>query len=299
VFTGHDRHVVATVAPTDAEYRPYAQLLQKKFPVSILNLPATQAVHARPSGLVYPTLHVQAAGAELAIGELEFTGQSVHTALPVAILYFPATQALHGPDPSGPKKPTLHTQAVRATLEIGELELAGHPIQVVAIVAPTVVENVPAEQSVQTALPVAILYLPATHAVHTPPSGPVNPTLQVQALRATLAIGEFEFVGHSVHCDSAIACVNCPYFPAPQSVQTALPVAILYFPATQAVHVPPAGPVNPALQAVLTQAALDVLAMGEVVPAGHAMHEALDIFPAPDRYPFNSDDAAAKTSFDR
>ena len=86
-----------------------------------------------------PTLHVQAVIYMLVLGELEFTGQSVHTALPVAILYFPATQAAHTP-PSVPVKPTLHVQAAMAELEIGELELAGHPIQVVAIVAPTVVE---------------------------------------------------------------------------------------------------------------------------------------------------------------
>jgi len=43
----------------------------------------------------------------------------------------------------------------------------------------------------------------------------------------------------------------------------------LYFPATQAVHGPPFGPVNPALQAVDTQA---VAPLGEVEPAGHVMH---------------------------
>jgi hypothetical protein len=119
-------------------------------------------------------------------------------ALPVAILYLPATHAVHAP-PFGPVNPTLQVQAVRATLEIGELELVGHPIQVVATVAPAVVEYVPAAQSVQTALPVVVLYLPAAHCEHTPPLGPVNPALQVQAVRATLEIGELELVGHVVH----------------------------------------------------------------------------------------------------
>ena len=58
---------------------------------------------------------------------------------PVVVLYFPATQAVHAP-PSGPVKPTLQVQAARTELEIGEFELAGHARQVVAIVAPTVVE---------------------------------------------------------------------------------------------------------------------------------------------------------------
>ena len=66
----------------------------------------------------------------------------------------------------------MHVQAVTAALGLGELEFKGHAIHVVAMVAPTVVEYVPAPQSVQTALPVEILYLPATHAVHEP-LGPV------------------------------------------------------------------------------------------------------------------------------
>jgi len=75
--------------------------------------------------------------------------------------------------PSGPEKPVLQVQAASTELEIGELELVGHARQAAAAVAPTVVEYVPAAQSVHTTLPVAVLYLPATQAVHVPPSGPV------------------------------------------------------------------------------------------------------------------------------
>jgi hypothetical protein len=146
--------------------------------------------------------------------------------------------------------PTLHIQAVRATLAIGEFELLGHTTQVDSSVAPTVVEYFPAAQSAHTALPVAILYFPATQAVHAPPSGPVNPTLQVQEVRATLAIGEFELLGHTTQVDSSVATTVVEYFPAAQSAHTALPVATLYLPATQAVHAPPSGPVNPALHNV-------------------------------------------------
>ena len=132
-----------------------------------------------------------------------------------------------------------------------------------------------------------------------PPSGPVKPVLHVQAATVELGLGELEFAGHARQVAASVAPVVVKYVPAAQSEQAALPVMILYLPATQAVHVPPSGPVYPALQAGLIQAALDVLAMGEVVPAGHATHEALDVFPAPARYPFNSDEAAAKSSFDR
>jgi hypothetical protein len=89
----------------------------------------------------------------------------VHATLPVVSLYVPATHAVHVP-PFGPEKPALQVQAASAEPEIGELELVGHPRHVVATVAPTVAENVPAAQSVHAAVPVAILYLPATQAVH-------------------------------------------------------------------------------------------------------------------------------------
>ncbi len=99
------------------KYVPAAQSVHTAEPVAILYLPATQAVHVPPFGPVKPTLHVQAASAELEIGELELVGharqavasvaptvveyvpaaQSVHTAEPVAILYLPATQAVHVP----------------------------------------------------------------------------------------------------------------------------------------------------------------------------------------------------------
>ena len=98
--------------------------------------------------------------------------QSVHAKEPVVFLYLPATHAVHVP-PFGPVKPMLHVQAARAELAIGELELVGQARQVVATVAPTVVEYLPAPQLVHTAVPVVFLYVPATQAVHGPPLGPV------------------------------------------------------------------------------------------------------------------------------
>ena len=210
-LVGHARQAVATVAPVVVKYVPAAQLVHTALPVAVLYVPAAQSVHGAlpvavlylpatqavhgpdPSGPEKPTLHVQAATAELAIGELELVrharqvaaaeapvvveyvpaAQSKHTALPVAALYLPATQAVHGPDPSGPEKPTLHVQAATAELAIGELELVGHVRQVAAAEAPVVVKYVPAAQSKHTALPVAALYLPATQAMHVLPSGPL------------------------------------------------------------------------------------------------------------------------------
>ena len=67
-----------------------------------------------------------------------------------------------------------------------------------------------------------LLYLPAPHAVHAPPSGPHQPALQVQFVIVMLAIDESEFVG--------------------QSSQPPAPAALFHFPATHAVQAPPSGP---------------------------------------------------------
>ncbi len=74
-----------------------------------------------------------------------------------------------------------------------------------------------------------LLYLPASHAVHGPPSGPDQPALQVQSAKAVLCAGELE--------------------PAGQLLQLVDPAEPLYLPTTHAVHVPPLAPDQPALQA--------------------------------------------------
>jgi len=53
-----------------------------------------------------------------------------------------------------PYVPSLHVQAPRDELELGELELVGHARQVVA---PTFVEYVPAMQFMHDTLPVVFL----------------------------------------------------------------------------------------------------------------------------------------------
>ncbi len=117
-------------------------------------------------------------------------------------------------------------QAASAEVEIGELELVGHPIQVVATVAPVVAKYVPVVQSVHIALPVAILYLPTTHAVHTPPSGPVNPRLQVQLTSALQPLHEApELSGQATQVAAFVAAGVAEYVPAPQLVHATEPLA--------------------------------------------------------------------------
>ncbi len=131
------------------------------------------------------------------------TSQVVHEADPCIFLYFPASHSTHDEPPD-------------------------------------VTEYVPAPQSLHRADPVDALYVPAVHTVHRPPSGPEEPVLHVQLVKAELPPGELEFVGQVTH---VITATVVEYVPAPQSVQLADPVDVLYFPVTHAVHVPPLGPV--------------------------------------------------------
>mgnify|MGYP007083791800 CR=1 FL=1 len=68
--------------------------------------------------------------------------------------------------------------------------------------APTVGEYCPATQLLHAADPNTILYFPATHEVHGPPSGPVEPALQVQSVETKLPVRELEFAGHCMHVEA-------------------------------------------------------------------------------------------------
>ena len=96
-------------------------------------------------------------------------------------------------------------------------------------------------------LPLVVLYLPATHVEQTPPSGPVNPALQVQAAITELDATELEFNGHDTHVAEAVAPTVNEYVPPAQSKQAPDPLTSLYLPATHAEHVPPFAPVYPTL----------------------------------------------------
>ncbi len=96
-------------------------------------------------------------------------------------------------------------------------------------------ENAPLAEYVFTghtlhaAEPETFLNVPAAHATHGPPFGPVYCALQTQAVIFVLVDGEFELLGHAVH--AAVLTVS------------------LYVPTPQAVHGPPFGPEYPWLHA--------------------------------------------------
>jgi hypothetical protein len=169
--------------------------------------------------------------------------QCVQAAVPVVGLYVPAAHVEH--IPSGPVYPGSqgsHIQELMDELAMEEVEPAGHARHVSVVVAAGVAEYMPAAQSAHTALPVVVLYLPATHAVHVPPFGPEKPALQVHTNTVELASGELELVGHARHVVATVAASVVEYVPAAQSTQLLLRYVTLYFPAVQAVHGPPFGP---------------------------------------------------------
>jgi hypothetical protein len=75
--------------------------------------------------------------------------------------------------------------------------------------------------------------------------------------------------GQETHVVAVVAPVVVEYVPVKQSVHPALPVTFLCFPATQATHGPPSGPLNPTLHATETHAFTLEPPLADVVPAGH------------------------------
>ena len=156
-------------------------------------------------------------------------------------LYLPTPHAVQVP-PFGPVYPAVQVQAPTAVLAMGEVPPTGHATQVPEVVAACVDEYLAAAQSVQDTLPLTVLYFPAEQAVHGPPSGPVYPKLQSQAVNVSLDSDELEYIGHARQVAAVVAAVVVEYVPAAQLVHEPVPVfAVLYFPGLQALQLP-AGP---------------------------------------------------------
>ena len=187
----------------------------------------------------------------------------------------------------------MQAHALSAVLPGGECEFAGQLKQEPTAEAARVVEYAPAPQSRHVEAPVIILYFPASHAAHIPPSGPVYPGLHRQLVRRLLPLRESECSGQLSHTSTSaepktalyvpapqsiqLPAAEAPvlvrylpasqlvqvlskeapaaveYLPLPQSVQGSLPCVALYPPASHAAHVPPSGPVYPGLHRQLVR----------------------------------------------
>jgi hypothetical protein len=114
-----------------------------------------------------------------------------------------------------------------------ELE-GGHARQMSGEVAPNARPYLPISQSTHGELPDVFFQLP-TQALHSCPSPPEYPTLQVQAAAERLRVGESEFAGQV----RQLVALFSEYVPAPHERHVCCVVApsdAEYFPAGQAVH---------------------------------------------------------------
>ena len=67
--------------------------------------------------------------------------------------------------------------------------------QLPCAIAPMLERYLPALHSVHEAEPIISLYFPATQAVHGPPFGPANPSLQRQLVESVEPLGDCESTG--------------------------------------------------------------------------------------------------------
>ena len=111
-------------------------------------------------------------------------------------------------------------QSDNTVLPFGDVNPTGHAVQELDALA----ENVFSGHTLHASEPVAFLNVPAAHAGHGPPFGPVYAALQMQFVRVGLATNEFEFAGQLVHA--------------------ALPFVGLYVPDGQVEHWPLEAPLS-------------------------------------------------------
>ena len=156
--------------------------------------------------------------------------QAMTAVAPSVPEYLPAAQSMHVPAADAPvaaeylPAPQFVQVLAKTAPVAAEYLPAPHCSQALSATAPVPMRYVPAPQSMHPPAPTTALYFPATHATHVPPSGPVNPRLQTQAVVAVCAVPV------------------CPEFVA-QPVHGALPVSHLYVDIAHAKHGPPSCPV--------------------------------------------------------
>lgn len=189
--------------------------------------------------------------------------QSTHSADPDTALNFPGAHAEQ--ESEDPVKPASQSHPA---LPGAESELASQSTQSKDAAA----EYLPASQLSQASDPADPLYLPASHAAHTP-SDPVYPATQVQTVLPAI---ESLLAGQSAQVDCDVAPTSVEYVPAPQLSHAPVPGFTLKVPSPQETQGPPSGPDVPLLH---TQAEASALAGAESEFDGQAWQVASEFAP--------------------
>ncbi len=87
------------------------------------------------------------------------------------------------------------------------------------------------------------MYVPAAHAIHVPPSGPVKPALHVQEVAAEVWAGALELAGHATQYVPSVAPTVTENLTVGQAVHVSFPISNLKVPAGHSMHGPSSGPV--------------------------------------------------------
>eukprot|EP00961_Rhodomonas_salina_P050515 678341-Rhodomonas_salina.1 len=169
-------------------------------------------------------------------------GHSMHASDPLRALNVPVPHAVQSP-PSGPVYPALHTHPPADAVAEREADRlpAGHATH--AVPASTF-RYVPAVQSEHGADPFMSLYVPAPHAAHEPPSGPMYPALHKHPCTDVVLGRELEAAGHAKH---DVPAITLRYVPSSQARHGVEPLTALKNPSLHALHADPSAPSNPLL----------------------------------------------------
>eukprot|EP00961_Rhodomonas_salina_P177798 2397792-Rhodomonas_salina.1 len=181
---------------------------------------------------------------------------------PCTFLYEPTEQPLHAV-PSEPSYPMLEMQSEIASDPDSESVNVGQVMQADLAVAS---RYVPTVHIKQLPAPFTSVSNPIKHQLRAAPSEPLFPTLQMQAVIASLPTSETVSPGHVTHNDPA---VTFGYLPASESEHVPDPYTPL---CVLTVHAEHADPSTASYRMLQMQPAMAALLVSENVLAGHVRH---------------------------
>jgi hypothetical protein len=145
---------------------------------------------------------------------------------------------------------------------------------VVLDVEPVVVEYLPLGHREQDVDPFTSLNVPASHASHSPPFGPVYPASQTQSVASELPTSETVYAGHSLQLVAEVPPSSVEYLPLGHREQDVDPLTSLNFPVSHVLHSPPFAPVYPTSQ---TQSVVSELPASETACAGQSWQADIEV----------------------